>query len=199
VSEPSGLPGDRLKRAKRALRREVLARRDALPERDRAAASLAIADRVAGLHEARDAGSAMVFWTFGSEVDTVPLIDRWLDEGKIMALPRIEGSDLVPVAYVIGAPTSATSFGAMEPVGGRVLDPAELDLVIVPGVAFDRSGNRVGYGAGYYDRFLRRTRPGVSAIAVAFAVQVVPDVPSGRTDRRVDAIVTEDEVIRCRH
>jgi 5-formyltetrahydrofolate cyclo-ligase len=115
-----------------------------------------------------------------------------------VALPRIEGSDVVPVSYIRGAPTSETSFGAMEPIGGRLLDPAELDLVIVPGVAFDRSGNRVGYGAGYYDRFLRRTRPGVPAVAVAFAVQVVPEVPAGGTDRRVDAIVTETEVIRCR-
>ena len=198
MSEPSGPSGDRLKRAKRALRRAVLARRDALPERDRAAASMTIADRVAGLGEAQDAGSAMVFWSFGSEVDTVPLIDRWLDGGKVVALPRIEGSDVVPVSYIRGAPTSETSFGAMEPIGGRLLDPAELDLVIVPGVAFDRSGNRVGYGAGYYDRFLRRTRPGVPAVAVAFAVQVVPEVPAGGTDRRVDAIVTETEVIRCR-
>lgn len=138
----------------------------------------------------------MVFWSFGSEVDTAPLIDRWLDEGKRVALPRIDGSEVVPVAYVRGGPTSATSFGAMEPVDGRLLDPAELDLVIVPGVAFDRSGNRVGYGAGYYDRFLLRIRG--PAIAIAFAIQVVPEVPAGRTDRPVDAIVTETEVIPCR-
>jgi 5-formyltetrahydrofolate cyclo-ligase len=85
----------------------------------------------------------------------------------------------------------------MEPAEGRVLDPAEVDLVVVPGVAFDRSCNRVGYGAGYYDRFLRLTRPGVPAVAIAFASQIVSIVPTGGTDRRVDAIVTEAEVIRC--
>jgi 5-formyltetrahydrofolate cyclo-ligase len=198
VSDRSGSSRDRLKRAKRALRRDVIARRDALAEHDRAAASLAIADRVAAMPEAREAGSAMAFWSFRSEVDTAPLVERWVTEGKIVALPRIEGSDVVPVAFVPGDPTTETSFGAMEPAGGRLLDPSELDLVIVPGVAFDRSGNRVGYGAGYYDRFLGRRRPGVPAIAIAFALQIVSEVPTGRTDRRVDAIVTETEVIRCR-
>jgi 5-formyltetrahydrofolate cyclo-ligase len=198
VSGGSGSSSERLKRAKRALRRDVIARRDALPERDRAAASLAIADRVAAMPEAREAGSAMAFWSFGSEVDTAPLIERWAAEGKVVALPRIEGSDVVPVAFVPGDPKTETSFGAMEPSGGRVLDPSELDLVIVPGVAFDRPGNRVGYGAGYYDRLLGRTRPGVAAVAIAFALQIVSEVPTGRTDRRVDAIVTETEVIRCR-
>lgn len=198
MSDRSGSSSDRLKRDKRALRREVIARRDALPERDRAAASLTIADRVAALPEAGDARSAMVFWTFGSEVDTAPLIERMVAADRTVALPRIEGSEIVPVAFAPGDPTTETSFGAREPAGENVLDPAELDLVIVPGVAFDRSGNRVGYGAGYYDRFLRRVRTGVPAVAIAFALQVVPEVPAGRTDRPVDAIVTEAEVIRCR-
>ena len=188
----------RLKRDKRALRREVIARRDALPEPTRAAASRAIAERVTALPEAGEAGSVMLFWSFGSEVDTAPLIERWTAQGKTVALPRIEGSDVVPVVFAPGAATTETAFGAMEPAEGRVLDPSELDLVVVPGVAFDRTGNRVGYGAGYYDRFLRRTREGVPAVAIAFALQVVPEVPAGRTDRRVDAIVTEAEVIRCR-
>lgn len=189
---------DGLKRAKRALRRDVIARRDALPESGRAAASLAIADRVAALEEAANAGSVMVFWSFGSEVDTGPLIERWSGEGKTVALPRIEGSEIVPVAFVPGGRVTETSFGAMEPADGRMLRPTELDLVIVPGVAFDRSGDRLGYGAGYYDRFLARTRDGMPTIAIAFALQVVADVPVGGIDRRVDAIVTEAEVIRCR-
>jgi len=65
-------------------------------------------------------------------------------------------------------------------------------------VAFDDAGRRVGYGGGFYDRLLPRLRPGVPAVAVAFSLQLVPEVPAGGMDRRVDSVVTESEVIRCR-
>jgi 5-formyltetrahydrofolate cyclo-ligase len=186
----------RLKQAKRAIRREVLAARDALADDDRAAMSAAIADRLLGLPEAADAATVMVFWSFGSEVDTSPLIDRLLADGRTVALPRIEGADVVPVAYQRGDPMVATTFGAMEPSDGRTLRSDELDLIVVPGVAFDREGNRVGYGGGFYDRLLSRLRPGVPSVGIAFGLQVVDRVPSGGTDRRVHAIVTEAEVLR---
>ncbi len=91
-----------------------------------------------------------------------------------------------------------TSFGSREPTDGRVLEARELDLIVVPGVAFDRSCHRVGYGAGFYDRLLASTRDGTAAVAIAFGMQVVEEVPTGPLDRPVDAIVTEDDVIRCR-
>lgn len=158
--------------------------------------SLAIVDRLLGLPEAADATTVMAFWSFGSEVDTSPLIDRLLADGRTVALPRIEGADIVPVAFQPGDPVVATTFGAMEPAAGRMLGPDELDLVVVPGVAFDRDGNRVGYGGGFYDRLLPRLRPGIPAVGIAFGLQVVDRVPSGGTDRRVSVIVTEGEVLR---
>ena len=194
----SQIPSHRLKQAKRALRREVLAVRDALPAEDRRARSEAIAARFLALPELADVGTVMAFWSFGSEVDTAPLMEGLLAERRITAMPRIEGADVVPVAYRPGDAMRRATFGAFEPVGGRVLDPTELDVVVVPGVAFDRSGRRVGYGGGFYDRLLPTLRPGVPAIAVAFSPQVVADVPAGGMDRRVDAIITEREVIRCR-
>jgi 5-formyltetrahydrofolate cyclo-ligase len=140
----------------------------------------------------------MGFWSFGSEVDTAPLIEGLRSRGITVALPRIEGSEAVPVVATPGAAMTESSFGTMEPAEGRVLDVAELDLVVVPGVAFDRSCDRVGYGGGYYDRLLGRRRAGAVAIAVAFALQIVERVPSGAIDRRIDGVVTELEVIRCR-
>lgn len=193
----SGLPSHRLKRAKRALRTQVLAVRDAQPPQERTARGEAIAVRFVTLPEVSGATTVMVFWSFGSEVDTTPLIERLVEGGRTIALPRIEGSEVVPVPYRPGDEVRETSFGAREPVG-PALEPEVLDVVVAPGVAFDREGRRVGYGGGYYDRLLPRLRPGVPAIAVAFALQVVAQVPAGGMDRRVDAIVTEDEVIRCR-
>ena len=194
----SQIPSHRLKQAKRSLRREVLAVRDALPLEDRAAWSEAIAERFLTLPEVQDARTVMAFWSFGSEVDTAPLVGRVLAGGRTVAMPRIEGADVVPVEYRPGDRLRQTSFGAFEPVEGRAVDPSELDLVVVPGVAFDDAGRRVGYGGGYYDRLLPRLRPGVPAIAIAFSLQRVAEVPAGGMDRRVDAIVTEREVLRCR-
>jgi 5-formyltetrahydrofolate cyclo-ligase len=194
----SDLPAHRLKQAKRALRRAILAERDAVPENDRSARSAAIADRFLGLLETAGAETVLAFWSFGSEVETAPLISRLRSEGKTVALPRIEGGDVVPVVAAPGAPMSESSFGAMEPAEGPALDVAELDLVVVPGVAFDRSCGRLGYGGGYYDRLLERRRDGVAAIAIAFTLQVVDRVPTGAIDRRIDGVVTETEMIRCR-
>lgn len=190
------VPSHRLKQRKRGLRRRVIEARDALSSAARAERSVRIADRVLSLPELGGARTVMAFWSFGSEVETAPLIERLHARGVRVVLPRVEGGDVVAVVYETGDEVLATAFGAMEPTGTEIVVPDEVDLVIAPGVAFDREGNRVGYGGGFYDRFLSRTRPGVPAIAIAFALQVVSEVPHGPADRRVHAIVTEDEVIR---
>jgi 5-formyltetrahydrofolate cyclo-ligase len=191
-------PSHRLKQDKRALRRAVLAERDALSGAERAGRSEAIAGRLLYLDEVAGAGAVLAFWSFGSEVDTAPLLERLRSRGTTVALPRTRDGDIVPVIWTPGSSMTETSFGSREPTDGRVLQALELDLIVVPGVAFDRSCRRVGYGGGFYDRLLARTRDGAAAVAIAFGVQVVDEVPTGPLDRPVDAIVTEDDVIRCR-
>lgn len=109
------VPSHRLKQAKRALRRAVLAERNALPAPERAARSVVVSDRLLGLDETARATTVLVFWSFGSEVETAHLIDRLRALGKTVALPRIESGDLAPVGYVPGASMAETTFGAMEP------------------------------------------------------------------------------------
>jgi 5-formyltetrahydrofolate cyclo-ligase len=184
-----------LKRAKRRVRREVLAARDAIPPERREAMSVAIAERFVGLPEVERASTVMLFWSFGSEVDTAPLIDRLRSDGTRLALPRIEGADLVPVGWQPGDPTTPTSFGAREPTAASRLAPDELDVVAVPAVAVDRRGRRIGYGGGYYDRFLPTTSGTI--VVPAFTIQVLDeDLPAGPADVPVDAIVTESVTIR---
>jgi len=184
-----------LKRAKRQIRRAVLEERDALSPGVRAERGERIARRVVELPEVRDVRAVMLFSSFGSEVPTAPLIERLRERGIVVALPRIEAGELVPVTYTPGDPMRTASFGALEPIRPDGLEPASLDVVVVPGVAFDRLGGRIGYGGGYYDRFLRGL-PAFRA-GIAFGLQVLEGpLPAGRFDLSVQAIVTEEETIR---
>jgi 5-formyltetrahydrofolate cyclo-ligase len=185
-----------LKRDKRRVRHAVRAARDAVPADVRQRRAERVVERFLDLPEVRRARTIMLFSSFGSEVPTTSLIERLCARGVVVALPRIEGTALVPVAYAPGDRTTTTPFGAEEPVSGARLDPSSIDVVGVPGVAFDRGGRRIGYGGGFYDRFLR----GLPAFTVGlvFGLQVLDeDLPAGRFDLPVDAIVTEEETIRA--
>jgi 5-formyltetrahydrofolate cyclo-ligase len=190
-----------LKRAKRDVRRRVVAERDAMPATARAGASLEIAQRFLALPEVVAARTVLAFWSFGSELSTTPLIERLHGSGTRVALPRIVDGELEAGDYSPGDPVTETSFGAFEPVAGAAIDPAAIDVVAVPAVAFDRAGWRVGYGGGFYDRFLPRTRTDTARIGLAFGVQLMAagtTLPAGHFDLQVDLVVTESEVVRCR-
>jgi 5-formyltetrahydrofolate cyclo-ligase len=183
---------DDLKRRKRALRREVRARRDALPPEERERLGQAVARNLLALPQVRRASTVMAFSSFGSEVDTGPIIEQLARDRRRVVLPRVEGRTIVPVGYRSGDPVKPLSFGAVEPAGGDPVRPEEIDVVVVPGLAFDRRGHRVGYGGGFYDRFLGRLRPDALTVGICFSFQVVDEVPHGRGDRPVDLVVTEE-------
>jgi 5-formyltetrahydrofolate cyclo-ligase len=188
-----------MKKAKRDVRVAVVARRDALTPADRDAQATAINERFLALEELSDPGTSMAFWSFGSEVATAGLIEAMVAAGWRVALPAIVGADLEARVWNPGDPTIPTSFGAMEPADGELVEPESLDVVIAPGVAFDASGARIGYGGGFYDRFLPRLRAQVPVIALAFDLQVLDGpLPGGAFDRGVDVIVTPTRTVRCR-
>jgi 5-formyltetrahydrofolate cyclo-ligase len=180
-----------LKRGKRALRREARSRRNGLSADQRERMSEDVARCVLALPAVAHASTVMAFSSFGSEVDTGPIIEQLARDGRRVALPRVEGGNIVPVEHRPGDPTKPSSFGALEPSQGERVRPEEIDVVIVPGLAFDRSGHRVGYGRGFYDRFLGALRPDALAVGICFSVQLVDEVPHGRGDRPVDLVVTE--------
>ncbi|HWC69586.1 MAG TPA: 5-formyltetrahydrofolate cyclo-ligase [Actinomycetota bacterium] len=190
-----------LKRDKREVRRRVLALRDALPAEERERMGIEIVRRFLGLPEVASAGAALAFWSFGSEVPTEPLIEALHGRGTLVALPRIVAGELDCRSYRPGDEMTETTFGALEPADGRPVDAAEIDVIAVPGVAFDRDGRRVGYGGGFYDRFLPRTHPETCRIGIGFGVQLLPagePLPAGHFDQRIDVVVTEAETVRCR-
>jgi 5-formyltetrahydrofolate cyclo-ligase len=188
---------DRLKRDKKAVRAAVRALRDEMPEEERRRATITIARAVLDLPEIRRASTVMVFSSFGTEVGTVPIVDELVGRGVRVALPRVEGPDIVPVHVRPGDAMVEAAFGMPEPADGELLDVADVDAAVTPGLAFDRDGHRVGYGGGFYDRFFAAARADLAKIAVCFGVQVVDEVPHGPFDVPVDVIVTERGAIRC--
>lgn len=184
-----------LKRAKRAIRRDVLARRDAMPPSVRADEGARAIGRFLALAEVAAARTVAAFWSFGSELDTAPLLTSLTEGGIRVALPRIEGDVLTMRTWAPGDPVEPTSFGAMEPADGDPVDPADLDVVCTPGVAFDPWGGRIGYGGGFYDRLFDLGACG-RRVAIAFDLQVHDrPLPQGAFDRRVEVIVTPTRTI----
>jgi 5-formyltetrahydrofolate cyclo-ligase len=182
--------------AKAALRRAVLARRDAAPAAARRAWSRAIAGRLAALPALSGAHLVLGYCSFGSEPETGAVLEAVLARGQALALPRVNRTarrlELRLVADPAGQLVPGT-WGIREPDPARCPEvaPAAVDFVLVPGVAFDARGGRLGYGGGYYDRLLPALPGRTARVAAAFELQMVPAVPMETGDRRVDLVVTE--------
>ncbi len=178
----------------------ALARREALHPAARARSSSAICARLEDLEVTRAARCIFCFVPFRSEVDTLPFLYAMLAEGRVVAVPRVEGPRHMVAVRITDPETdlAAGHWGIPEPRQGLPLvDPAEIDLVVFPGAAFDGTGCRVGYGGGFYDTFIQDVRPGVPRVAVAFEVQILDHLSAESHDARVDFVVTERRVLRC--
>jgi 5-formyltetrahydrofolate cyclo-ligase len=183
--------------AKAALRRTVLARRDALDPASRARLSRSALARLQALDAFRAARAVLGFASFGSELDTRPFLEEVLASGRTLVLPRVDREARRLVLFRVARLETDLRpgvWGIPEPDPARCgpAAPAEIDFILMPGVAFDPDGGRLGYGAGYYDRLLAswpsRLPP---LVAVAFELQIVPAVPVLAGDHRVDLVVTD--------
>ncbi|HIP86908.1 MAG TPA: 5-formyltetrahydrofolate cyclo-ligase [Anaerolineales bacterium] len=176
-----------------ALRRRCLQARESLSPEEVAAASAAICERLAGWDLLRQARTVMTYMAFRNEPDLSALFSllpsvRWV-------LPRIEGRRLILHPYDPGR-LVRHPFGMLEPDPTLpVVDPGALDVVLVPGVAFDPQGGRLGFGGGYYDRFLPTT-PALR-VGVAFDACLIDALPCTEWDQRMDWVVTPTRLIRC--
>ena len=185
--------------SKAALRTAALALRDALPAAARQAAAEAIATRPFPL---KIAAGVIVsgFAPMKTEINPIPLMRKLADAGAQLALPVMQGrgKPLIMRAWKFGDAFVSGQWGIREPVP----DAAEVvpDILIVPLACFDRSGHRIGYGAGYYDMTINalRAKKKVVAVGIAFAAQEIPQVPATERDARLDFVLTERETIDLR-
>ena len=181
------------------LRKAALARRDALGADVRAAAAQAIAARPFPMPVPPGA-IVSGFMPLKSEINPLPLMRTLADAGAKLALPVVagKGRPLIMRAFTFRDVLASGVWGIREP---KPEAPEVFpDILLVPLLAFDRSGHRIGYGAGYYDMTITalRARKSVAAVGIAFAAQEVAQVPSTPRDARLDLVLTEREVIDCR-
>ena len=185
---------------KRELRKRSLRRR--LEEFDKPSRSQQICQRLGLLPEFRQATVISVYVSLPAEVQTLDLIQCAWDDGKLVVVPCCAGNKLRLFHATSMSDLAPRTLGILEPrldlwqCAERWLDPARVDLFVVPGVAFDRRGGRLGYGKGYYDRLLSDARQGIPKIALAFTCQMIDRVPMMDTDIRMDSVITEQEIYR---
>jgi 5-formyltetrahydrofolate cyclo-ligase len=188
---------------KKALRKEVLAKRDQLSWDEIKFKSEKIAGFLFDLPEYIKADTVMYFLSFGKEVQTLDMVPVTLGHGKRVVAPKtVHKERRLIISRILDVETDLAPglWGIPEPKPEKIrpVDPPDLDFVVVPGVAFDEQGNRLGYGGGYYDRFFTQLRDNVPLVAVTFEMQILDSVPVAPWDRTVDLIITEKRVIDCR-
>lgn len=184
--------------AKRDARTRARAARDQLDRLFRKESSAEAALNLLDLHDLLNVGLVLAYAALPAEIDPLPGVSALRRRGAKVAYPRIESAGVLGVHLVDHElDLVAGPFGLAQPREAAPLAHLFLiDVVIVPGVAFDACGARLGYGGGYYDRLLPQLRPDCLRIGLAFDQQILPDVPAEEHDAKVDLIVTPSRVIR---
>jgi len=185
---------------KRAIRKEILKKRDEISPDIKSVKNALIKERLFSLPEFIAAKTVFFYASFRSEVETLSMIKESLKIGKRVVLPRVDKKRHRLMLYEI-KDISELSHGYMgipEPSlsGERLVSLDDIKLVIIPGAAFDYSGNRLGYGAGYYDILLSEGERKIPVIALAYEEQLVDSIPAETHDVKVDMIVTDKSVIK---
>ncbi len=187
---------------KATIRKEILEKRKSQDPKSRAAQSRSIMRTLLSRKEFLKADKILIYLSKEGEVGTNDLLGRAFELGKRVCVPVVDReSDELCISELPGPDTSFRlgAFGVREPAEEDLnfMSPDQIDLVIAPGLAFDRRGGRIGYGKGYYDRLLSRLGSQVPRIALAFDFQVLDAVPQDESDVQVDAIITEKSTMDC--
>lgn len=181
------------------LRTRILAARDTLPAEERRQKSRLITERILALPEFANARSVFAYVSFRSEVETLDLIAQCLQKGMGVSVPLTLPAEHRLQAYAITDPARDLAPGYCSiPEPRQTLprvDPGTIEVVVMPGSVFDLRGGRLGYGGGYYDRFLQGAAPQALRIGLAFDLQVVAAVPLESHDEPLDYLITETRTI----
>jgi 5-formyltetrahydrofolate cyclo-ligase len=185
-------------KSKAEIRTRMRAALSAMTDQERAAASSAACTRLSSLEAFDHAAIVMLYLPLAREVDVTPAVLRCFTQGQTVCVPRVDWQrkemEPVEITSLDDRILDTDEHGVRTPKSGQVIQPGLLDLVVVPGLAYDPNGHRLGRGQGYYDRFLAKLRRNATTIGLAFDQQIVDAVPTNRHDRAVDIVVTDRRV-----
>jgi len=186
---------------KNALRHTIKQRLVKMNRKDRVAQSKQICGLVVGSESFQSASVVMMFLSLPHEVDTTPLILSAWQQGKTVAVPKVSWQQrhMIPVELTsLETGLKTEQMGLRTPANGVPVPFDEIDLIITPGLGFDKEGNRLGRGGAFYDNFFKHQKITAARWAVAFSQQICDDIPHDDSDVPVDAVVTENEIIICK-
>lgn len=178
-----------IKTQKKTLRKTMKARKSTFSSAEKIKKSESIWHNIENLPAFKEAQTVMLYWSMDDEVYTHDFIEKW-HKKKTLLLPAVDGDDLrIKIFDGIGSMRPGPDFGILEPVGNDYPEPEKIDMIIVPGVAFDHQNNRMGRGRGFYDRLLRQSN--ALKVGICFDFQYIPVVPTEPEDIKMDMVVVE--------
>ena len=172
---------------KQTIRKAIRSKKKELGKEQLLSMSLPVTEQIEANEQYRNANIVMLYHPLWDEVDVRPLFNRALADGKRVILPTVKGDDIIPVEITTGTQWVVGDFDILEPIAESY--KGSIDLIVVPGVAFDNNKNRLGRGKGYYDRFLVQ-HPNAYRLGVCFQFQIVPEVPTEPFDFPMDEIIS---------
>jgi len=182
---------------KNQIKESILEKRNSLSKEEIVQRSAQIKNNLFDSEQFKKSRIIMFFVSFNSEVHTHDMIRAAL-KNKIVVVPKVEQNEIEPSVIIdFDSLISSGKFGILEPIEIMKIVYKNIGLVLVPGITFDKEGHRIGYGFGYYDKFLHKV-PKAVKIGLAFDFQVIDKIPREQHDVPVDFIVTEKGVIECR-
>jgi 5-formyltetrahydrofolate cyclo-ligase len=183
---------------KKDIREQILKYRESLDLNIRGQWDESIFDKLIKSEFYKNAKTIFAFVSFKSEVDTHKIIKYAIQDQKTICVPKIKSKETGIEIFKINTFDELKKgyFSILEPLEScPSIDSNDLDLILMPGVAFDRKGGRLGYGAAFYDRFLTGMNKAVDKIALAYHFQVIDNIPMDEHDVRIDGVITEKEII----
>ena len=174
---------------KSAIRSKILHKLKTQKEEDRNSKSENIKNKLFRTLVFKKAKNVMFYIAFGGEVETREMIRAALDLGKRVVVPFCKGRKILPCILEKGMSLVKGLYGTQEPESKRLMEAKDIDLIIVPAVAFDKAGNRLGRGGGCYDAFLGQLSADTPRIGLAFDFQILPTLPTSLHDQAVNRVI----------